>query len=106
MKQDILKRGVKVGERNIDPPVPPLTHKTVLSFYDVMELFTDDEENNLMQSNLPDIKRTLRRFSRLAGLHIHIASNVKFKLIMDTALSSGIIADQARYDEIMQGKPV
>lgn len=99
-----MHKGVKVGYQNVDTPVVK-THETNLSLYDAFGLLDPSEENGIVQSALPSIKRPYRRISRARG-NIDITTNRWWLDLMSGALADGIIIDQDRLDIIQQGKPV
>lgn len=70
MKQDILKRGVKVGERNIDPPPAPPTHERRPTRAQFIGLFSDDKWDTIKSHPSKKLKKWIDQIMTMPSVNL------------------------------------
>lgn len=103
-RRAIRSNGVVVGWELYSGGVPA-THLTTFKASQFLEdLVTDTEFDLMVDSNNPDIKKIVRRFE-IRNKNINVADQ-QYIDFMALGLSLGIIADQARHDDLLLGIPI
>ena len=86
------------------PPPAVQEYRTEFTSKEFMEnLITDDEFDLMVSSTNATVKRIVKRFS-MRNKNINVA-DPQYAGFLDNALADGVIADQARLDELLLGIP-